>query len=231
MRSTQTIWLWPNLLSLDAPLVALLWQILFVRCFRAQPDVIAAALLAATVWLIYSADRMLDAWRGAVNRPRHEFCRRHWRALLPVWSVVLGGTACVAWSTLPWPIFARGLCLLAAVAVYFAAVHAAPAWMRKYWPKEAIVGVLFALGASLVAWSHLRSAADIVTVLLFSCLCWINCAAIEKWESGAGHWPVAAAAAFVALSAVVLLHNQRPVLACAEAGPRVAALRRALLAM
>lgn len=211
----QRIWLWPNLLSLDAPLVAVLWQILFVRCFRAQPDMAAAALLVASVWLIYSADRMLDAWRGSVNRPRHEFCRRNWRALLPAWIAVLTVTGCFSWIALPTPLFVRGLFLLGAVAVYFLAVHAAPAWVRRYWPKEMMVGALFALGASVVAWNHLRSPADVLTVFLFSCLCWINCEAIEHWESGCGRWPVSAAATCVAFSAAALL-QQRPILGSAE---------------
>jgi len=82
--------LWPNLLSLDAPLVAALWQILFVRCFRAPEDPLPAALLVSAVWLIYSADRMLDAWRGTGGRPRHEFYRRlgfkdHDRHLMTRW--------------------------------------------------------------------------------------------------------------------------------------------------
>ena len=45
-------WLWPNLLSLDAPVVALLWQLLFVRCFHGSLGTLPAALLAVAVWLI-----------------------------------------------------------------------------------------------------------------------------------------------------------------------------------
>lgn len=212
----RRIWLWPNLLSLDAPLVAVLWQILFVRCFRGQPDVVAAALLVAAVWLIYSADRMLDAWRGSINRPRHEFCRRYWRALLPVWGAVFVLTGCLSWLFLPPALFDRGVGLLATVLLYLLVVHAAPPRFRRFWPKEAMVGVLFALGASVAAWNHLESPTDMLTVLLFSCLCWINCIAIEQWETGEGRWPVGLAAACVALGAILLLSHDRPILASAE---------------
>ena len=112
------IWLWPNLLSLDAPLVALLWQILFIRCFHAggpaSSSVLTSALLVSVVWLIYAADRALDAWRGSGLRPRHEFYRRHWRTVLPVWIVVLGATAWLAWTSLPRELFERGGALFAA---------------------------------------------------------------------------------------------------------------------
>src|SRR5262245_62998456 len=82
-------WLWPNLLSLDAPAVALLWQVFFVRCFHASVGAESAVLLGVAVWLIYAADRMLDAWRGAGKSARHEFYRRHWRAVVPVWIALL----------------------------------------------------------------------------------------------------------------------------------------------
>ena len=88
--------------------------------------------------------------------------------------------------------------------------------------KELAVAVLFALGASLAAWSRLETAADVLTVLLFFCLCWINCIAIEQWESGEGRWHVGAAAALVGLAALVLLHRQRPVLASAESASALA---------
>ena len=202
--------------------MAVLWQILFVRCFRGQPDLASAALLAAAVWLIYSADRMLDAWRGIENRPRHEFYKCHWRRLLPAWAAVFILTGFVSWIALPWILFARGVCLIGAVAVYFGVVHVAPKRLRRYWPKEAMVGVLFALGASLAAWNEVRTAADILTLLLFSCLCWINCAAIEQWESGRGHRPVGVISACIAVAALILLHQPRPILGGAEAASALA---------
>jgi len=184
-------WLWPNLLSLDAPLVAVLWQVLFARCFRASAETLPAVLLVLAVWLIYVADRAFDAWSGSGRTPRHEFYRRHWRMVLPVWLAALAAGGSLAATQLSPALFQRGLALLAAVVMYFGAVHLAPESIRRAWPKEAVVGLLFAVGASLEAWTKIRTAADVITVLLFSCLCWINCAAIEKWESSGGiEWPV-----------------------------------------
>lgn len=222
------LWLWPNLLSLDAPLVALLWQLLFIRCFHASDaggagPVLPSILLVSAVWLIYAADRALDAWRGDGMRPRHKFYRRHWRAVLPVWTFVLALTAWLAWTGLPRQLFARGAWVAAAVAVYFAAVHGT----RLRWPKEAAVAVIFALGASLTAWTRVETRADVLTVILFSCLCWINCVAIEMWERA--EWeqsvislPVSALAACVGLAALLILHNGRPVLGAAEASSAAA---------
>jgi hypothetical protein len=239
-RATKP-WLWPNLLSLDAPAVAVLWQALFVRCFRARFDLLAAVLLPLTVWLIYSADRVFDAWSNSRSLPRHEFHGQHWRAILAAWIVAFAAAGWLAWKRLPDALFMRGLALLAVIAIYFALVHLSP---RRRWPKEFAVAILFTAGVSLAAWQQIRTVADIATIAVFCCLCWINCAAIEQWErrgrlpqtriplkpvvrlSRAGvslrtairlnAWPLRAAAIALGLTALLLLHEQRPILGGAE---------------
>lgn len=216
--------------------MAVLWQALFLRCFHATFDALAAGLLVLSVWLIYAADRWLDVWKkpGAARpasgypsrKPsacdierarepaRHRFYRSHWRRMLPVWIVALAMSAWLAWTSLPAVLFERGLALLAAIGVYFAFVHL---WPRRWWPKEFAVGILFALGSSLAAWGHVRSPVDVATIVLFCMLCWINCAAIEVWEQrGLSEWPVRLVAIAVGLVAMMFLYDQRPILAGAE---------------
>ena len=189
-------------------MVAVLWQILFARCFQVPVDALAALLLLLTVWLIYAADRTLDAWTGDCHSPRHEFYRRRWRVLLPVWVAVLGLTGWLAAERLSAGLFMRGAAVLVAVAIYFLLVHTGI--LRG--AKEAAVGVLFALGASLVAWGKVRTPADAATILLFSGLCWMNCIAIQKWEGERLDWSPRAAAIMLACAACVLLYAHRPVL-------------------
>lgn len=222
--------------------MAVLWQALFLRCFHATFDALAAGLLVLSVWLIYAADRWLDVWRrpGAARpaseyssrKPspchletagepaRHRFYRSHWRQMLPVWIVALAMAAWLASTSLPAVLFERGLAVLAAIVVYFAFVHL---WPRRWWPKEFAVGILFALGTSLAAWGHVRSPVDVATIVLFCMLCWINCAAIEVWEQRAdweqrrlSEWPVRLVAIAVGLVAMIFLYDQRPILAGAE---------------
>jgi hypothetical protein len=210
-------WLWPNLLSLDAPIVALLWQILFVRCFHGSLGMLPAALLAVAVWLVYVADRTLDAWRGSIEQPRHEFYRRHWRAVLPVWIIALGAGGWLAWSRLPPPLFVEGAVVASGTGLYLAVVHLAPGLMRRTGSKESAVAVLFGLGASLAAWPGVQTTSDVLAILLFSGLCWMNCTAIDDWERGRELRPaIIAAAALVALIAAGLLRDHRPILGAAE---------------
>jgi hypothetical protein len=209
-------WLWPNLLSLDAPIVALLWQLLFVRCFHGSLGALPAALLAIAVWLIYVADRTLDAWRGVTEQPRHEFYGRHWRAVLPIWIVALGAGGWLAWSRLPVRLFFEGAVVALCTGLYLAAVHLTPL-LRRSGSKESAVAVLFGLGASLAAWPGVQTTSDVLAILLFSCLCWMNCAAIDDWERGQELRPsVIAAAGLVALVAACLLREHRPILGAAE---------------
>jgi hypothetical protein len=182
--SWPKVWLWPNLLSLDAPLVAVLWQVLFVRCFHGVLDAVTSILLVTSVWLIYAADRALDAWRGERSSPRHRFYQQHWRVLLPVWTAVLAASAWLALRELPAVLLRRGCVLMIVVVVYFAIVHGLARRAPVVWSKEASVGLVFALGASLAAWTNVRTIADGAAIALFFVLCWINCAAIQKWESG-----------------------------------------------
>jgi len=205
-RSTP-LWLWPNLLSLDAPLVAAVWQMLFARAFGASLNSAEVGLLGITVWLIYAADRALDAKRGVGTSARHAFYRVRGRKLLPLWLAALSLAAWISVTQLSGALFLRGAVLLAMVMVYLGVVHLAPARLQRWWPKEAVVGVLFALGASLVAWSKVRTPVDAAVIVLFCGLCWMNCVAIERWEHHFD-WSAVLPAAGIAIVAVVLFDGR-----------------------
>src|SRR5262249_7190706 len=92
--ATAPWWLWWNILSLDAPMVACAWAILFARLAHVAVPKPELAALGLTVWLIYTMDRLLDA-RGyalrlhaAPNRKtlrlRHVFHRAFWKQIAGV---------------------------------------------------------------------------------------------------------------------------------------------------
>lgn len=179
-----------NILSLDAPVVALLWQALFSRSLHIHIRWPAIVALGLSTWMIYAVDRLLDA-RLPVNGPlslRHEFSRRH-RTLL--WTSVGVAVALLLWTCLHLRpiVFQNGIWMLGAVTVYFVIVHCAPIAIRRLWPKEVAVGVLFALGTCVATWSlagHAGTSGSrlilITPTLLFAALCSLNCIAIEFWD-------------------------------------------------
>ena len=84
----RPIWIGPNLLSLDAPLVAVAWFWVFKQLWLVkyhQPTL--PWFLALVVWCIYVADRLIDermAQMGAQrDTSRHQF-HRQWRKPLTV---------------------------------------------------------------------------------------------------------------------------------------------------
>jgi hypothetical protein len=183
--SSPRFWLWFNLLSLDAPAVAVLWQAFLARSLHADLRWPASVALAASVWLIYVADRLLDSLQpaGAAITPRHQFYRVHW------WTVVPGAAAVVLLLTIACcrlnaQVLRNGMIMASLVGMYFFAVHAAPRRLRPRWPKELAVGILFTLGTCLATWTKLGASQSVVIppAILFACLCALNCVAIEFWE-------------------------------------------------
>src|ERR1700753_814299 len=92
-------WLWWNVLSLDAPMVAVAWALVFAKSAQVRLPNAEVAALGLLVWLIYTVDRLLDGCfpalaasnqaavlpgEGAFGSPlrqRHAFHREHARAI------------------------------------------------------------------------------------------------------------------------------------------------------
>lgn len=178
-------WLWFNLLSIDAPVVAVVWQLWFARCFEIALSPLSVAALALTVWMIYASDRLLDV-RGSDDRvpatERHLFHRDHSRALSAAVAICFV-TLLFATVHLNPALLRNGLLLIGLVGLYFCAVHLLPPAVMKLCPKEVAVGTVFAAGTALAPWSRMHRAEPfLVPVALFAVLCSLNCAGIEAWE-------------------------------------------------
>lgn len=210
--------LW-HLLSLDAPTVAVVWAWGLARAANARPAWGAIAVLGIGTWMVYVADRLLDVRSGAARsdlRERHFFHARYRRGLL--WGCA------AALAPLLW-LIAYGMkatarredaAVFAISLLYFTPVHlpiaSLPARLR--FPRELVVGLLFAAAAAVPAWSrsrppHMELAA---LTLLFAALGWLNCAAIHLWERGGTDGPpgerhplVPALAGSVAAAAIGLM--------------------------
>jgi hypothetical protein len=182
--STIPIWLYPQALSLDAPLVAVLWQMLFARSFGVTVSPLVLGLTAACVWMIYVIDHLMDLRAGVMYSERHRFAARHRIALWSLITVALA-TSVLGCLRLPMEMLRGGVRLVGAVALYLAIVHFAKD-SRRYWPKEIVIGVVFALGSSIAAWTSPSTSASplhvIPAIALFAALCTLNVAAVDCWE-------------------------------------------------
>jgi hypothetical protein len=245
--------LW-HLTSLDAPTVAVVWTLAFAWAVRIHLPLWLPTVLALAAWSAYIGDRLLDARNARTPlRARHHFHWKHRRIFLPIALAAAITGLSLALHSMPAAARERNSLLAAAALIYFTSVHSPwrvsgpkpglriPRIPRI--PKELLVGVLFTLAcatpvlARLWTRSWIRNPDQCLSLLLpiltFTALAWLNCHAIEIWESltrthSAKVFRLATALATVAIvfAAVASLHDPRQGALLAAA-----ALSAALLAL
>ncbi|MCA9417429.1 MAG: hypothetical protein KC931_04765 [Candidatus Omnitrophica bacterium] len=179
--------LWLNVLSLDAPLVAICWQFFFSRLFDRPIVWTHPFLLGAVTWLAYSGDRILDGMRAedpSMLAPRHRFAVRYRIHLILTWILVFLLGLGVGVFLLERPLFWRGMSLTAGVAVYYLLVFLWPNWTRRVVPREFAVSLLFVAGTSCFVFTKadLKSVEVWNALIWFGAICFINCILIAFWE-------------------------------------------------
>lgn len=181
-RTASPLALW-HLLSLDAPTVAAVWTWLVARSAHVQLPSAAPAAIFLAVWILYAADRLLDAERSpaAELEARHLFHQRHRKFFLI--GIALAGIALAALVPRLNPAAIRldlveGAMLLA----WFVILHATDSTQRL--PKEMAVGVFFsaAIFIPTVARQPQLRPGLVPGAILFAALCSLNCLFIYAWE-------------------------------------------------
>ncbi len=180
------MWLWPNLLSLDAPAIAVLWLHLFAVSGHVLIAPTISLVLALAVWLIYVADRLIDGLRSddcSLLSARHRFYRSHRMIFVSLLPAVF---AFICWASLELDsrTVVFGALLATAVVFYFALVHRAKVRWGSWLPKEAAVATVFGLGSFVPVWIHAHSATApmAIALALFILICWLNIVLIEYSE-------------------------------------------------
>jgi hypothetical protein len=202
LRLRTRPWLWPALLSLDAPAIAVLWLLLFSGALGVRVPRTETAVLAMAVWLIYVADRILDSLRESEREPlapRHWFYREYRAAFVAPFCAILLLAAWLAWTRLDERTLRGGVALAAMVAAYFGVVHLSGNRAQRWFPKEMAVALLFCAGTCLPIFVRLggASSAEIAVFVAFVLVAWMNTALIEytEWitlrEGGAEERPAA----------------------------------------
>ncbi len=172
-----------HLLSLDAPTVAALWTWFVARASHIRLPVAAPVAMAITVWMLYAADRLLDARHAGpddVLEARHHFHHRHRRGF---WvGIALAGVGLAGLMPRLDPA-ALHLYIVegALLAAWFLVVHSKRGTRL---PKEIVVGLFFSAAVfipSVARWPALRPVL-LPSAILFAALCSLNCLFICAWE-------------------------------------------------
>lgn len=174
------LWQWPNLLAVDAAIIAAAWMAVFATRASApgDPGITAYLVLAASVWLTYMADRLFDVSGKPLHQlasDRHHFAKRHTCQLWCVWLLVLGGSVLLAaWGLSPEQ-FKRGAMLLIVALIYTALNRLCS---KRFFPKELLVAIIFTAGTQV----FLNPPVLDLAVMAFALLCLSNCLIIADRE-------------------------------------------------
>jgi len=222
----RVLQLW-HLTSLDAATVAVVWTLAFARAARVSLPLWVPVIFVFGTWTMYVGDRVLDA-RSAKTplRARHLFHWKHRHIFIP--AAICASLAVIAliWFAVvhhQMPVAApeRNSILVAAALVYLGSVHTPRRgfMLKLRLPKELLVGVLFTLACAAPTWERVvgHRAELVAPVGAFILLAWLNCHAIERWESPVS--PRVSVSAFSTILAVSSLFA-----AAAFRSPRVALL-------
>jgi hypothetical protein len=184
-RAVPTIWL--NLVCLDAPVVAVVWQWLFARTFELTAHAGNSAALFLTAWLIYLGDRLADASllsSGSPRSLRQEFCLRHREVWIVALLIIGGLDAYVIWhSAAAETLFVGSVVGLLAL-TYLLLNHPLGRIWRFVPLKEFAIGVLFAAGTLIALLPAVPriNAPFLFAAVTFASLCTLNCISIACWE-------------------------------------------------
>ena len=208
--------LW-HLLSLDAPTVATLWTLFIARCSHLTLPWTAPAAMFAAVWMIYAADRLLDARVLDLStsnahpdlEARHRFHHHHRTRFL---TLIL--LAALALAELLRHIDPRSLRLYVLLATLLAAwmllihIRPLPNGATRRLPKELAVGIFFPAAIfiptlarttptptalHLLGWTATWLRPTLLpAAILFACVCTLNCLCLYAWEHPSprlqAHW-------------------------------------------
>jgi hypothetical protein len=183
-RTPLALW---HLLSLDAPTVAALWTWFIARTAGVRLPLASPLAMALAVWIVYAADRLLDAARAGRTgdrnelEARHHFHHLHRRSFAT--AIVLASAALGALLPLL-DAAALRLYLLegALLAGWFLLLHATRSAHRL--PKEIAVGIFFSAAVFIpaVARNPALQAQLVPAAMLLAALCSLNCLFIYAWE-------------------------------------------------
>ncbi len=192
----KPLWLYPNLLSLDAPLVAVAWLFIFSKTWRVDYHPWEAYVtLGLTVWGIYVLDRLLDASLfGATAgklQARHEFHRRYRGPFMAGGCVALLAAAVLVVTYMSLSIYTYLFFGLVIVAGFFGlSMLSAQESAEVPHTKNILAGIGFAFGTATMAHVYLPELGiyNMLTSREFICfalLCILNISAIDLWEYAA----------------------------------------------
>ncbi len=167
-----------NLLSLDVAVGAVVGSLFFAKFFELVPTYSSLISLCLTVWVIYTADRLLDVRdvAGEVASERHRFHQRNQSKLMYCLVAVLIIDIVLIFF-LPFKIIEHGIFLSLVVVIYLLLRR------KLHISKEILVAALYTTGVVLPALPESKlSPVKYLPILLFFLIALINLIIFSWYE-------------------------------------------------
>ncbi|RYD20872.1 MAG: hypothetical protein EOP88_13405 [Verrucomicrobiaceae bacterium] len=183
------------MLSLDAPLVAVVWLYMFAKATRVDFLPWSAYIaLALIVWIIYVADRLIDASLPEASsgrlEARHDFHRKHQRVFRLLLKIAALAAVAIVVTNMPRAIYGYSVLGGIMISGFFTLSFFSSSGPNEIpHAKNIIAGLTFAYGTAMVA--HVFSSREMTELIrsyefiCFAVLCILNISAIDLWEHSA----------------------------------------------
>lgn len=171
-------WQWPNILALDAALIAVAWQAVIAHTHNASIGIPEKVVLGLSVWLTYLADRLFDVRNRSkpeLLAARHQFAKHNAKRLWIIWWFALIVNVSFAATGLSCAQLMGGLILLCCCLTYTGLNQGLS---TRFFPKELCVATIFAGGVLI----FIPSAYNWLILVHLSSLYLLNCLQISKNE-------------------------------------------------
>jgi len=175
-----------RILSIDIVLGALSGGIMAVKVFDAQPEIIWWFVLALAVWIIYTADHLIDAnkLKADASSIRRYFYYKNFKLIIIVEIILLVVTSTLSFLYFDKRIIYFGAAMVLFVAVYLLIVQIKGSEKHVWLQKELIVAIVYTVGIWTVPIlkSNKIQLTEILIVVSFFITVWADILLIALFE-------------------------------------------------
>jgi len=144
-------------------------------------------ILALSVWVMYTADHILDAWRGknALTILRHRFHYTYRQVIIPIWIIVALSSVLLGFYKLENEIIFLGLALGLCIMTYFAVIYFNRENRPYFLQKELFIAIIYITGiwmAPMVWYSDIPNGIIIIIIVNLVLLGWVEGIIISWFE-------------------------------------------------
>lgn len=156
-----------NVLSIDVVMGAMAMAYLWSHFFQIEFNKESVLSLGLTVWLIYTADHLLDVRKGKKRIGlRYEFHQNNFKVLIIASSIVLF-ILLVSLFLINIYLLYAGFVLLSSVVFHFVFVHRKQKKKSNLYPKEWVIALVYTLGISVPYFIQMYSSFNTEVFVIF----------------------------------------------------------------